>query len=172
MVAMVQGKHRFASGLTLVEMVVATAILLIVVSGVGVAVADGFRGWRGMYDRLYSKQASDSVAAPRILDLAVRKAAGSRLLIGADGHSVEVCQYENQDSTSIDRYARLYFEGGRLYLEQGELAPRHAVSTRAVCENVSDCVFRRLNRSVQMALTLDDGEHRRTIVSSAFIHGN
>ncbi len=96
---MVHGKRNLASGLTLVEMVVATAILLIVVSGVGVAVADGFRGWRGMYDRLYSKQASDSVAAPRILDLAVRKAAGSRLLIGADGHSVEVCQYENQDST-------------------------------------------------------------------------
>ena len=78
MVVMVHRKRKFASGLTLVEMMVCTAILLIVVSGVGVAVADGFRGWRQMYDRLYSKLAADSVTGPRILDLVVRKAAGSR----------------------------------------------------------------------------------------------
>lgn len=172
MVVMVHRERKFASGLTLVEMVVCMAIVLIVVSGVGAAVADGFRGWRGMYDRLYSKQAADSVTAPRILDLVVRQAAGSRVLIDPDGSFVEVGQYENQDSVSVNRYARLYFEGDRLNLEEGELSPRHVLGSRTLCENVSSCVFRQLNRSVQMALTLDDGTYRKTVVSSAFIHGN
>lgn len=169
---MVHRTHRFASGLTLVEMMISMAILLIVVAGVGTAVADGFHQWQRMYDRLYSNLAADSVAAPRVLDRVVRKAAGARLLIGAGGDFVEVCHFADQSSTFVDRYARLYFEGGRLKLEQGELTPRRLVSSRTICENVSDGTFRQFNRSVQMELTLDDGDHRRTIVSSAFIHSN
>jgi prepilin-type N-terminal cleavage/methylation domain-containing protein len=168
----VQRRRKFRSGLTLVEMMLCTAILLIVLAAVGVVLGDGLRGWKHMYDRMYSKLATDSLVASRMLDVVVRRAAGQRLLIGAGGSFVEVYSYADADSPVVDCYARLYSAGGNLYLEQGQLTPRQMSSSRVICESVSSCVFQQLGRSVQMVLTFDDGTQRKTVVSSAFIHGN
>jgi len=169
---MMHRNNRFPSGLTLLEMMVCMAILLIVIAGIGVALADGLRDWQRMYDCLYSNLAADSRTAPRMLDLVVRSAAGQQLLIGTGGGTLEVWSYADAGSTAADRYARLYSADGDLHLESGRLTPKQMEDSRVICENVASCTFLHLGRAVQMVLVLDDGTQRKTVTSSAFIHSN
>ena len=47
-------KWKFLTGLTLVELMVATVLSLIVITGIGIILADSQRGWNAMYNRTYS----------------------------------------------------------------------------------------------------------------------
>ena len=60
-------------------------------------------------------------------------------------------------------------EYGRLY-DDDDGGGKEALHVRTVCRNVTDCVFKRVGRSVQMILTLDDGTQANTVVSGAVLN--
>jgi len=159
---------------TLVELMAATVLALIVVSGIGFILADSQRGWNRMYSRIYSDVVTDSYVARKRFDFVVRKASGEKFFLDDYGSWVEVYYYADANSTDLDRYARFFYQGDSyLYLESGTVDAASVKATSAVetvCGNVTSCVFAASGRSVQMILTLDDGSQSATVVTSCVMH--
>ncbi len=154
-------------GFTLIELIIATAIMIFVVLAIGMALVDGQRGWNYMYDRVYSDIVTDGYVARRKLDTVLRKASREKFLIDPAGGWIEVYYYATDASTVLDRYARFYTAGSTLNVEYGQLNPKSTSSTETVCGNVSGCTFNQLGRSIQMVLKLDNGKQTNTVITSA-----
>ena len=158
-------------GFTIIELIIAMAIIVIVVLAIGIALVDGQRGWSILYNRIYSDVVTDGYVARKKFDVVIRRASGERFSLDNAGSSwVEVYYYASGSSPIVDRYARFYVAGGNLYVEYGQLSPKTTLSVETVCGNVSSCVFKQAGKSVQMILKLDDGEQDNTIVCSAVLH--
>ena len=165
-------KKRFAAsrGFTLIELIIAMAIMLIVVLAIGIALVDGQRGWNIQYDRIYSDVVTDGYVARRKFDAVMRTASRDKFLLDDAGSWVEVYYYADDTSTVVDRYARFYVANGNLNVEYGQLNPKVTLTIETVCGNVSNCTFAQLGRSIQMICTLDDGTRTNTVISSAVTH--
>ncbi len=165
-------KKRLAAsrGFTLIELIIAMAIMLIVVLAIGMALVDGQRGWSLQYDRIYSDIVTDGYVARRKFDAVMRSASRDKFLLDGAGGWVEVYYYANDASAVVDRYARFYAADGNLNVEYGQLNPKATLSVETVCGNVSGCTFEQLGRSIQMILKLDNGTQTNTVISSAVTH--
>ena len=165
-------KKRLAAsrGFTLVELIIAMAIMLIVVLAIGIALVDGQRGWNIQYDRIYSDVVTDGYVARRKFDAVMRTASRDKFLLDGAGSWVEVYYYANDASAVVNRYARFYVANGDLNVEYGQLNPKATLSVETICGNVSGCTFEQLGRSIQMILKLDNGTRTNTVISSAVTH--
>ena len=164
---MIKKRLTASPGFTIIELLIATAIMVIVVLAIGIALVDGQRGWNYMYDRVYSDVITDGYVARRKFDAVTRTASRDRFLLDDAGSWVEVYYYADDTSTVVDRYARFYTANGDLNVEYGQLDPKATLSTETVCGNVSVCTFEQLGRSIQMILKLDNGTQTNTVISSA-----
>ncbi|UCC97584.1 MAG: prepilin-type N-terminal cleavage/methylation domain-containing protein [Phycisphaerales bacterium] len=160
-------RPRASGGFTLVELVITAAIASIVALAIGVVIVDSQSSWNAMYDRVNSDVVTDGYVARKKFDVVMRKASGDKLVLGDAGGSIEVYYYADASSTVVDRYARFYASDDDLNLEYGQLDPRVTLDVETVCANVSACTFKQVGRSIQMILTLDNGTHSNTVVSSA-----
>ena len=160
-------KRKFLTGLTLVELMVATVIALIVVLGIGIVLVDSQRGFSAIYNRVYSGVVTDGYVARKTFDSVIRKAGGMDPDSVDAGNWVEVHYYADANSTALDCYARFYCAAGQLNIEYGSREPGQTPTTSIVCRNVQGCVFKKAGRSAQMILTLDNGSQTMTVVSSA-----
>ncbi len=167
---MIKKRLTASRGFTLIEMILATAIMVIVVLAIGVALVDGQRGWSIQYDRIYSDVVTDGYVARRKFDAVMRSASRDKFLLDSAGSWVEVYYYANDASAVVDRYARFYTANGDLNVEYGQLDPTETLSVETVCGNVSGCTFEQLGRSIQMILKLDNGTQTNTVISSAVTH--
>ena len=157
-------------GLTLIELIVTTAISAAVIAAVAFVLVDSQKSWQKVYERVYSDVVTDAYVAKKTFSTVIRKASKDGLLLDESGNWIEVNYYADDDSAVVDRYARFYESDGDLNLEYGILEPKETLSVHTVCGNVSGCVFKAAGRSAQMMLTLDDGSQAITTVSSAFMH--
>ena len=157
-------------GVTLVELITATVIMLIVILAVGMVLVDGQRGWNIAYDRIYSDVVTDGYVARKKFDAVIRRASREKLLLDDTGKWIEIYYYADDDSADVDRYARFYEANGNLDIEYGQLNPKVALTAETVCGNVSGCTFKQAGRSTQMILTLDNGTQTNTVISSAVTH--
>ncbi len=164
---MIKKRLTASPGFTIIELLIATAIMVIVVLAIGIALVDGQRGWSIQYDRIYSEVVTDGYVARRKFDAVTRTASRDRFLLDPAGSWVEVYYYADDTSTVVDRYARFYTANGDLNVEYGQLDPTVTLSVETVCGNVSACTFKQLGRSIQMILKLDNGKQTNTIISSA-----
>jgi len=160
-------KLTASRGFTLIELIMAMAIMIFVVLAIGMALVDGQRGWNNMFNRVYSYVVTEGYVARRKFDAVLRKASREKFLIDPAGSWVEVYYYATDASTDLDRYARFYTAGNKLSIEYGQLNPTSTLSTETVCQNVSSCTFEQLGRSIQMVLKLDDGKQTNTVITSA-----
>jgi prepilin-type N-terminal cleavage/methylation domain-containing protein len=168
---MYRKKHIRNSGFTLIELIIATFISVIVISGVGILMVDSQKGWNKMYDRAYGDVVTSSYVARAKFDSITRSADWEKYDMAEDGSWLEVYYYEDANSTVVDRYAKFSYDGSsELDIEYGQLDPRQTLSISNVCGNVTYCVFKTQGRSVQMILTLDDGSQSATVASSAVMH--
>ena len=167
---MIKKRLTASPGFTLIELIIAMAIMLIVVLAIGIALVDGQRGWSIQYDRIYSDVVTDGYVARRKFDAVMRSASRDKFLLDDAGGWVEVYYYADDTSTVVDRYARFYVANGNLNVEYGQLDPKVTLTTETVCGNVSNCTFAQLGRSIQMICTLDDGTRTNTVISSAVTH--
>ena len=161
-------------GFTVIELMITAVISIIVIFSVGILLVDGQRGWNKMYNRAYGDVTTDSYIARGVFDRVVRKAHKDRFLLDDNGDWIKVYYYADNASTDIDRYARLFKDGSELKIEYGEVYGEDnselTLDVETICNNVSNCIFTKSGRSVQMILTLDDDTHTITTTSSAFMH--
>ena len=167
---MQKNETRNHRGFTLVEVMVASAMAVIVVLGLAISLSDAQRGWNAMYNRVYSDVVTGSHAAAGVFDTVVRKSSIQWFLLDGDRQWVEVYYYADPNSVLIDRYARFFQEEGNFCVEYGQRNPRENLGVVTVCGNVSSCSFMQTGRSMQMALTLDNGKEELTTVTSAVMH--
>lgn len=167
---MIKKRLTASRGATLVELIIAMAIMLIVILSIGIALVDGQRGWSIQYDRIYSDVITDGYVARRKFDAVMRTASRDNFLLDDTGSWVEVYYYADDTSTVVDRYARFYVANGNLNVEYGQLNPTVTLTIETVCGNVSGCTFAQVGRSIQMILTLDNGTRTNTVISSAVTH--
>ena len=163
-------KRKFLTGVTLIELMVATGLASTVIVGIGVVLVDSQRGWNAMYNRTYSDVVTDAHVARRMFDSVVRNASSQGILVDEAGSWVEVYTYSDPNSPVVDVYAKFQAKNGHLTLEYGELDSGATLSIDPICGNVSSCVFKSSGRSVQMILTLDNGSKSVTVVTSAVMH--
>ncbi|KPL23524.1 MAG: hypothetical protein AMJ75_05895 [Phycisphaerae bacterium SM1_79] len=157
-------------GFTLIELIIASVILVIVGFAMGVVVVDGQTTWNTMYDRINSDVVTDGYVARKKFDSVVRNASRSKLILAGDSSWLEVYYYASVSSTVVDLYALFYVSGDDLKIEYGQLSPRVKIDVETVCTNVSECTFKQAGTSVQMKLILDNGAKSQTIVTSAVAH--
>ena len=164
---MIKKRLTASRGFTLIELIIATAIMVIVVLAIGIALVDGQRGWNIQYDRIYSDVVTDGYVARRKFDAVLRKASRDKFLLDGAGGWVEVYYYADDTSTVVDRYARFYTANGNLIVDYGLYPNKETLSVETVCGNVSGCTFKQLGRSIQMILKLDNGTQKNTLITSA-----
>jgi len=171
---MMKVKLTIRRGFSLVELMVSIVTTIIVILAVGVVLVDTQRGWNTMYRHMYSDVVTDSYAAGKEFDVAMRRATGDSIILDDAGYWVEVRYYSDGGSSTVDRYVRFYKSGSSLNVEYGRLYDggnaKEAFSAHTLCRNVSGCVFKQIGKSVQMILTLDDGTQTNTVVSSAVLN--
>lgn len=166
-------------GLTLAELMVAMATMLIVILALGTVIVDGIRGWQRTYGRVHADVKTDGYVARNAFDRVVRQAGRQTYLLAADRAWLEVYYYSSPSAITLDRYARFVVDTNskELQIEHGTWAPgtetpKTPLRTETVCGNVTstDKIFKVDGRSAQMILTLDDGTQSATVVSSAVMH--
>ena len=166
-------KRRQRAGITAVEMMVAAAIAVIATFSISIAISDSNFGFRKMYDRIYSDVVTDSHVARRMFDSVVRKSCSRGFILDDEGRWVELYYYSDPDAEVIDRYICFNWDDTHLYVEYGRILEEGVKETldyRAVCGNVTNCVFKQTGRSLQMLLTLNNGSEAITTVTSAVMH--
>ena len=159
-------------GVTLIELMITTAIVTMVILGVGVALVDTQRGWNKMYNRVYGEVAADSYVAKMVFDKNVRKASKKRYILGTG--SFAVFYYNGLASTTLDRYANFRRAGSQLLVDFGELdtsgSSKSPSTTMVVARNVVASDFAVDGACARMALKLDDGTESVSVTCSAIRH--
>jgi prepilin-type N-terminal cleavage/methylation domain-containing protein len=157
------------TGVTLIELMIALLISAIIVSAVGVMVADSSGWFSDSYSKINSQPAIESLLARKTFESIIRQSSKIGYNVNADGSAVEINYYSSQ-LNPIDSYAQFYTSGTDLILEKGSLSPKLVNSVKIICENVSECTFKTAGSAVQMILMLDDGKNKHGSVTSAIMH--
>ena len=157
-------------GITALEAIIASAMLVIVMIGVSSVLAQCQRNWNIMYKRVYSDVVVDSYLAKIMFDSVIRKSSTTGVQTDPDNQWIEVNYYADDSSTQLDRYAKFYLQGGTLYVEHGQLDPKTITSTAIVCSNITNCSFRHNGKAAHMILTIDNGSETITVGASAKLH--
>ena len=163
--------ERKAGGFTLVELMVTVVISLIIVSSVGVLVADSSGWFSDNYSRIYSRPVVESLLARKTFQRIIRRSSRNGYWVSAGSDAIEVYYYSTPGS-SLDRYAQFYTYDGDLRLETGTLNPKTILSNQLLCTNVSSCIFKTADSAAQMILVLDNGQYSRGAIISAVMHND
>ena len=67
-------RSSIRKGFTLLELMITTAIMVIVGLAIGVVIVDGQTGWNTMYDRINSDVVTDGYVARKKFDAVIRNA--------------------------------------------------------------------------------------------------
>jgi hypothetical protein len=162
--------RRRTHGLTIVELLITTVIMVIVGLATGAVMVDAQTSWNVMYGRINSDVIADGYAAKARFDAVMRGASRENIFLGDSGSWIEAYGYAGDASAVVDRYWRFYTSGSDLIAEYGQLAPRATLNVQTVCRNVTALTFRQFGYAIQMTLVLDNGKQTNTVVSSAVAH--
>lgn len=169
--------RRFPTAFTLTELVITTLVTVIIISTLGIVLADSHRGWNRMYNHVHSDVVSDSHVAKRVFNVVVRKSSTRQIDLGDNGEFVKVYYYKDLTSHKLDKYATFYTSGGRLLVNYGltgtsesSMSASNTSRTTTLAHNVKSASFSVNGASVQMILELDNGREALTVTCSAIRH--
>jgi hypothetical protein len=160
------------AGLTLIELMTASVMGVTCMLAVGAVVYDSQKAWNETYTKANSAIMLDSHMASKAFEATVRNATCEKYLLDPpdmDGksHWVEVYYFASTSSAIIDRYAKLYVEGGKFYIEHGNISPRQILNTIAICSNVTGFNFSGSGRCIRMDMTLSNNNEDVSFFCSA-----
>lgn len=161
------------SGLTLVELIIASVIALVVMLGLAIVFIGSHRAYEVLYEQVNADVVTDGYYARRLFDTIMRKSSSGDITVDENGEWVEARYYESGISAYPDRYARFFTSGTELKVEYGAVDSadiKQTLDVSTVCGNVAACVFKNSGNSAVMVLKLDSGDKANTIVSSAYLH--
>jgi hypothetical protein len=167
--ASLTGVAQRRTGLTLVELMVASALSTICVLAVGGVLSDSQKAWNETYTKANSAIMLDSQLASKAFEATVRRASCERYLLDSDpaGRWVEVYYFASDASAATDRYARFTVEGGTFYIEYGVIDPRQTLYINPICSNVTAFSFSGSGRCIRMQMTLSNNDSDVSFISSA-----
>jgi len=165
-------------GLTLIELMVASAMATICMLAVGVVFSDSQKAWNATYTKANCSIMLDSHLASKAFEATVRNASCQQYLIDTNGYWVEVYYFASDASATIDRYAFLQVKDGKFYIDHGALpSPRQQSSNpdewpepqNQICENVADNppFFSSSGRCVRLKMTLSNNNDDVSFNSAA-----
>lgn len=161
-------------GFTLIELMVtfiATSILLV---GLTSILSSSQTAYNQTEDQMFGDVVTDGYGAQRLFEHLVRMSTQKYCEI--DDNSLAIFYYSDSTVNLPDRYAQFNWsgtEGTSLILTTGKLSSpgefdsREDGNDRAIATNVSNCQFVQYGATLRMYLTLDDGEHKISISTSA-----
>jgi hypothetical protein len=164
----------------MVELLVTLGLAAIVILAMGITLADNQKGWRRMYDRVYSDVVTDAYVTRMTFDRIARQSTIRRQLIDGDPYAVTgnvsltVYYYDNPlTSLELDKYATFRMAGTDLLVDYGDLNPgtwdpQGSPTTVTLARDVESVRFSTAGVAVWMALTLDNDKERMTITTSAY----
>jgi Tfp pilus assembly protein PilE len=155
------------TGLTLIELMVASVMAVICMLAVGAVLYDSQKAWNETYIKANSAVMLDSHIASKAFEATIRKASCQQYLLDTAGRWVEVYYFASSASTTTDRYAKLFVEGGTFKIEHGIFSPRQTLDTTSICNNVTAFSFSGSGRCVRLNMTLSKGNDSVTFNSSA-----
>jgi prepilin-type N-terminal cleavage/methylation domain-containing protein len=159
-------------GVTLIELMVAIAMVSIVVLSVGIVLVDTQRGWNKMYERVHGAVATDSIVAKKVFDNVVRKSSKRRHML--EERSLTVYYYNSLSSAELDRYTTFRRHGDRLIADFGPVDTDGSVlapsSSLVIARNVVGVEFSMSGASARMVLRLDDEQYSAIVSASAVRH--
>jgi hypothetical protein len=155
------------SGLTLIELVVASSLGTICMITVAAVFSDTQKAWNETYTKTNSAIMLDSQLAGKAFDAIVRYATCEKYTLDPAGHWVEVYYYSSETAATVDRYAQLKVEGGTFYIEYGSIDPRQTFYTNQICKNVTAFSFSGSGRCIRMQMTLSNNDSDVSFISSA-----
>ena len=168
--------NRKRQGLTLTELAVTILISSFIVMAVGMVMLDSHRGWLDSYAKIHGGAANDAAMVQVAFDKIVRKASGSKYLMGGLD-DLTVYYYEDWlNSTYLDRYARFYRStdnASEFYVEHGTIkadGTAQKLSDVQLCTTVTDAEFGPTSGGIEMKLVLDDGRETTTVLTTAILH--
>jgi prepilin-type N-terminal cleavage/methylation domain-containing protein len=183
--AITSGKIKY--GFTLIEMMVAMAIVGLLMFAVGTVLADSQTSWNIMYNRANSGPVVDGLVAVREFNRTIRKS--TKTQCDTDGSTyLQVYYYKNPSDTTVtscDGYSKFYYVANQktLKVDDGDLTPgtwtpAGITATRTIAQNVQSCAFTVNGDAVAMVLRLDasqntnvkDGNVQMTVTYSAVRH--
>ena len=162
-----------SDGFTMMELVVSIAIAAIVGLGITMTMLYSQRAYQVAYDRIYAEIITESFMARRLFDATVRKSNASSITIETSGDDAKFQYYNSDVSTYIDRYIRFYISNNNFLAEYGSIdqnGVQTSTNTRAICSDISFCMFRNNGSSISMILALNDGDRSNIVVTSAYAH--
>ncbi|MHC4666472.1 MAG: PilW family protein [Planctomycetota bacterium] len=167
-------------GFTMIELLVTMGLAAIVILAMGITLADNQKGWRRMYDRVYSDVVTDAYVTRMTFDRIARQSTIRRQLIDGDPYAVTgnvslmVYYYDDPlTSPELDKYATFRIAGTDLLVDYGDLNPgtwdpEGSPRTVTLARDVESVTFSTAGVAVWMALTLDNDKERMTITTSAY----
>ncbi|MDO8336409.1 MAG: prepilin-type N-terminal cleavage/methylation domain-containing protein [Candidatus Saccharibacteria bacterium] len=183
----IQWKRRF--GFTMVELMVTILIAMLVFAGIGVAIVDSIKSFPKMYERTTGNYDGsggagiipDSYVAKAAFDRICRRASIKKFLPDTADTTpsdwIEVYYYNDVNSPSLDRYARLWVDGNDLKVDHGTYVESTGSTSFTSTETLAITVdtgnlpkFAVQAASVTMALSLKKGNQAMTVTSTAVRH--
>ncbi|MFH1369865.1 MAG: prepilin-type N-terminal cleavage/methylation domain-containing protein [Planctomycetota bacterium] len=158
------------TGLTLIELMVALALATICILAVGAVFSDSQKAWNKTYTKANNAIMLDSHLAGKAFETTIRNASCEKYLLDPESRWVEVYYFASETSATLDRYARLYVEGGIFYIQHGipdPPGPRQTLYTNPICENVTAFSFSGSGRCIRMQMTVSDNDSDVSFISSA-----
>ena len=155
------------TGLTLIELMVASAMATICVLAVGAVFSDSQKAWNATYTKANCSIMLDSHLASKAFEATIRKASCERYLLDSAGQWVEVYYFASDASATTDRYARMYVEDRTFYIEYGIFSPRETFGTTTICNNVTAFSFSGSGRCIRMNMTLSNNNDDVSFSSAA-----
>ena len=166
-------------GFTMIEVLVAIAMVGMMTLGAGVLLANGQKSWGQLYGRVYGDSAIDSLAAQKAFDTVCRKASLRKYVLGGSGNSLELYYWDASSTASTpEKYARFYLSNEEVFVEYGTTQtgtwqPDTAapVTTVKLAGDVESLTFTVQGTSVQMFLSYTD-ETMMPVVCSSVRHND
>ena len=156
--------------MTLIELMIAVAIGLIMILGMGILFVDSHNGWLHAFEYTYGDIPSDAYITDRTFDRYVRRSSQSHASVDPDGQWAEVYYYQTDTSNELDGYAKFYLDGTELKVERGDLNPRAPIGTDILAENVTSVTFALVGAQMQMRMESSNGRVQTMMTSSAVMH--
>ena len=163
--------NYYRAGFTVTELSAAIATTVIIVAAFAMALISGHRTLNVTYAKVYSDVRTNAEVVLRRFDALVRKSVNGQAVI-ASQEQLEICYFNDSDSTFADRYAILYESDGDMLVEYGTVTSvgiKSTTSVETLCGDVSSCEFSISGKSVEIVLALSDGEQSNTVISSAYL---
>jgi len=155
------------TGLTLIELMVASAMATICMIAVGVVFSDSQKAWNETYTKANSAIMLDSHLASKAFEAAIRNASCEKYLLDNAGRWVKVYYFSSEIPEEPDRYAKLFVEGGEFRIEHGSLNPEQYINDVNICGSVTAFSFSGSGRCIRMQMTLSNNDYDVNFISSA-----